>query len=91
MSATFYEGAAFGMTVAFLLDMVNPKKGQKRSLLWKAIPFVTIIILWFKQRQYEIERKADEKKDDREQARSNVSSSLASLKRLIREEETARN
>ena len=45
-----YEGASIGMTIAFLLDIINPKKGEKRkvSLLWGVIPFATIALLFFK-------------------------------------------
>ena len=45
-----YNGATWGMAIAFLLDMIRPKKGKKRSLLWKAIPFAAIATLYFRNK-----------------------------------------
>ena len=52
-----YEGATIGMTVAFLLDMIHPKKGKKRSFLWKVIPFATIALLFYQNAEREREEK----------------------------------
>ena len=58
-----YEGATIGMTVAFLLDMIHPKKGKKRSFLWKVIPIATIALLFYQNservRQEQTNREAD--------------------------------
>ena len=43
-----YEGATIGMAAAFLLDMINKKKGKKRSFFWKVIPFAAIATLYFR-------------------------------------------
>jgi hypothetical protein len=46
-----YRGAALGLTLAFLTDMMRPKKGKSRSLLWKSAPFLAIAIMYFRTRE----------------------------------------
>ena len=48
-----YQGATIGMAAAFLLDMINKKKGKKRSFFWKVIPFAAIATLYFRNMERE--------------------------------------
>ena len=44
-------GASIGMALAFLFDMVFPKKGFPTKLLWKLIPVAVIGILYYENEE----------------------------------------
>ena len=45
------EGASIGMALAFLFDMVFPKKGFPTKLLWKLIPVAVIGLLYYENEE----------------------------------------